>query len=86
MGDSAPPLAGAGSVTTEWPVAGLSRVMRHITGYNAEGKSIFLSSDSGDHHRVIGEKQAIGNIIYSTNATPIEINGEVDIKYAKENE
>ncbi|KAL9017474.1 MAG: hypothetical protein Q9185_005187 [Variospora sp. 1 TL-2023] len=86
MADSAPPLAGAGSVTTEWPVAGLSRVMRHITGYNAEGKSVFLSSDCGDHHRVIGEKQAIGNIIYSTNATPIEINGEVDIKYAKENE
>ncbi|KAL8666839.1 MAG: hypothetical protein Q9202_001079 [Teloschistes flavicans] len=80
------PSAGAGSVTTEWPVAGLSRVERHITGHNAEGKSVFVSSDCGDHHRVIGEKQAIGNIIYSTKETPIELNGDVDIKYAKESE
>ena len=78
--------AGAGYVTTEFPVPGLSRAMRHITGHDAEGKSIFLQTDCGEHHRVMGEKQAIGNIIYSTNSNPVEINGEVDIKYAKENE
>lgn len=86
MADPSPPLTGAGTVTTEWPVAGLSRVMRHITGHNVEGKSVFVSTDYGDHHRVIGEKQAIGNIIYSTNVTPIELNDDIDIKYAKENE
>ena len=86
MADPSPSLGGIGSVTTEWPVAGLTRVERHITTHNDEGKSVFLSSDCGDHHRVIGEKQAIGNIIYSTNATPVELNGDVDIKHAKENE
>ena len=86
MADQSNPPAGAGYVTTEFPVPGLSRVMRHITGHNAEGKSVFLSTDCGDHHRVMGEKQAIGNIIYSTDKTPIELNGDVDIKYAKENE
>ena len=79
-------LAGAGYVTTEFPVPGLSRAMRHITGHDAEGKSIFLQTDCGDHHRILGEKQAIGNIVYSTNSNPVEINGDVDIKYAKENE
>ena len=86
MAEQASPPAGAGSVTTDFPVAGLSRVVRHITGHNAEGKSVFLSTDSGDHHRVMGEKQAIGNIIYSTHVTPVELNDDVDIKYARENE
>jgi hypothetical protein len=82
---TAPP-PGAGYVTTDFPVAGLSRVVRHITGHDSEGRSVFLSTDCGDHHRVMGEQQAIANIIYSTNQTPIELNGDVDIKYAKENE
>lgn len=86
MADQSSSPAGAGYVTTDFPVAGLSRAMRHITGHNAEGKSVFLFTDCGDHHRVMGEKQAIGNIIYSTNVTPIELNGDVDVKYAKENE
>lgn len=69
-----------------FPAPGLSRIVRHITGHNAEGKSVFLSTDGGDHHHVMGEKQAISNIIYSTNVTPVEVNDDVDIKYAKENE
>lgn len=81
---SSPP--GAGYVTTEFPVAGLTRVVRHITGHNAEGKSVFLSTDCGDHHRVMGEKQAISSIIYSTHETPVELNDDADIKYAKDNE
>jgi hypothetical protein len=81
-----PPPPGAGYVTTDFPVAGLSRVVRHITGHDGEGRSVFLSTDCGDHHRVMGEEQAIANIIYSTDRTPIELNGDVDIKYAKENE
>ena len=86
MATSSTPLGGEGTVTTEWPVAGLSRVMRHITGHNEEGQSVFMSSDCGDHHRVIGDKQAIGNIIYSTNSTPIELTDDADLKHAKENE
>lgn len=86
MAEQQSPPAGAGYVTTDFPVAGLSRVVRHITGHNAEGKSVFLSTDCGDHHRVMGEKQAIGNIIYSTHETPIELNDDVDIKKAQESE
>jgi hypothetical protein len=82
--NSSPP--GAGYVTTEFPIPGLSRVVRHITGHNAQGQSVFLSTDCGDHHRVMGEKQALSNIIYSTHRTPIELNGDEDIKYAKEHE
>jgi hypothetical protein len=76
----------AGYVKTGWPAPGLRRNVRHITGHNAEGKGIFLSTDCGDHHRVMGNEQAIANIIYSTKETPVELNGDADIKYAKENE
>ncbi|KAJ3574151.1 hypothetical protein NPX13_g4467 [Xylaria arbuscula] len=78
-------LTSAGYVST-FPAPGLRRTVRHITGHNAEGKGVFLSTDDGDHHRIIGDKQAIGNIIYSTNQTPADLNDDADLKYAKENE
>jgi hypothetical protein len=91
MADQSPPPAEAVSTASigyvdTFPAPGLNRTVRHITGHNAEGKAVFLSTDCGDHHHVMGEKQAITNIIYSTNTTPIEVNDDVDIKYAKENE
>ncbi|PTB63077.1 NAD(P)-binding protein [Trichoderma citrinoviride] len=64
----------------------LRRTVRHITGHNAEGKGVFIQTDCGDHHRVIGNEQALANIIYSTKDTPVEMNGDVDLKFAKENE
>ena len=69
-----------------FPAPGLRRTVRYITGLNEEGKAVFLSTDCGDHHRIIGNEQAIANILYSTNDTPAELNGNVDLKYAKENE
>ena len=77
---------GAGYITTGFPAPGLRRTVRHITGHNAEGKSVFLSTDCGDHHRIMGEQQAIANILYSTVETPVDVNGDVDIKQAKEHE
>ncbi|KAK0758052.1 hypothetical protein N5P37_009350 [Trichoderma harzianum] len=65
---------------------GLRRTVRHITGHNAEGKGVFIQTDCGDHHRIIGNEQALANIIYSTKETPVEMNGDVDLKYARENE
>jgi hypothetical protein len=76
----------AGSVRTSHPVQGLPRVVRHITTHNAEGKSVFLSTDVGDHHRDLGDKSAIANIVYSTQGLPVELNGEADVKFARENE
>ncbi|EED21263.1 conserved hypothetical protein [Talaromyces stipitatus ATCC 10500] len=75
----------AGYVKT-FPAPGLRRNVRIITGHNAEGKGIFVSTDDGDHHRVIGNDQALANIIYSTKETPVELNGDADLKYATENE
>ncbi|QSZ36211.1 hypothetical protein DSL72_007337 [Monilinia vaccinii-corymbosi] len=87
MADSAPetsaatPPVSAGYVST-FPAPGLRQIFRHITGHNDEGKSIFLSSDHGSHHRVMGEQQAIANIMYSTQETPVELNDNVDIAKA----
>lgn len=75
---------GTGYVQHPFPVVGLPRVVRHMTGHDAQGKSVFLSTDCGDHHRELGDKSAIANIIYSTHETPIELNGDVDIKKARE--
>ncbi|PHH90748.1 hypothetical protein CDD83_2744 [Cordyceps sp. RAO-2017] len=79
-------LTSAGYISTGFPAPGLRRTVRHITGHNDEGKGIFLSTDCGDHHRIIGNEQAIANIVYSTKETPVELNGDVDLKYARENE
>jgi hypothetical protein len=79
------PPPGAGYVSS-FPAPGLRQIFRHITGHNDKGESVFLSSDHGDHHRVMGENQALANIIYSTRETPVELNGNVDIEKAKEQE
>ena len=83
---SEPPKGSEGFVNHDFPVAGLKRIQRFITGYDAEGKSVFLSADSGDHHRVMGEKQAIANILYSTRENPVELKDNADIELAKNQE
>ena len=75
-----------GYVRTPHPVQGLPRVVRHVTGHNAEGKSVFLSTDVGDHHRELVNKSAIANIIYSTQGHPVDLNDAADVKFAHENE
>jgi hypothetical protein len=74
---------GIGYIAQGFPAPGLRRTVRHITGHNAEGKEVFISTDCGDHHTIMGEEQAVANIMYSTQETPVEINGDVDIKAAK---
>ncbi|KAL4783259.1 hypothetical protein BJX76DRAFT_368498 [Aspergillus varians] len=82
----AQPPAGAGFVFNGFPAPGLRKTVRHITGHSPEGKSIFLSTDCGAHHRVMGEQQAVANILYSTKETPVDLNDDVDLKYAAETE
>ncbi|KAI0116550.1 hypothetical protein GGR51DRAFT_546056 [Nemania sp. FL0031] len=69
-----------------FPAPGLRRTVRYITGHNADGKGVFLSTDCGDHHRIIGDQQALGNILYSTIETPVDLGNDKDITHAKENE
>ena len=73
-------------VTDGFPAPGLRKTQRLITGHGADGKGHFLVTDNGDHHRVMGEKQAVAVIPYSTKENPVELNGDVDVKFARENE
>nr|BDX35605.1 cupin domain-containing protein StrE [Stachybotrys sp.] len=68
------------------PVHGLPRVVRHITGHNSEGKSVFLSTDGGEHHRGLVNKSAVVSTLYSTQQHPVDLNAGADIKYARKNE
>ncbi|KAM7188986.1 hypothetical protein V8F33_010320 [Rhypophila sp. PSN 637] len=71
-----------------FPIPGLRRTVRHITGHNADGKGVFLSTDCGAHHVVMaqGANQGVANIIYSTTETPVDVNGDGDLHHASENE
>ncbi|POS68896.1 cupin domain-containing protein [Diaporthe helianthi] len=80
------PGPGVGYITHGFPAAGLRRTVRHITGHNAEGQGIFLSTDCGDHHRLMGENEAVANILYSTRESPVDMAGDIDVVKAKEAE
>ncbi|KAI1821194.1 hypothetical protein F4861DRAFT_484329 [Xylaria intraflava] len=89
MADTATPgegIAAGKGYASSFPAPGLRQMVRHITGHNEKGESIFLSTDHGDHHRVMGEQQAVANILYSTQETPVELNGDVDVEKARAQE
>lgn len=75
-----------GYITQGFPAPGLRRTVRHITGHNDDGKTVFISTDCGDHHKLMGEQQAIANILYSTRDTPVDLNDNLDVELAKEQE
>lgn len=78
---------GGGDIRTPHTVEVLPRVVRHATGRNAEGQSVFLSiDDDHHHHRELVNKSAIATINYSTYQHSVELNGDKDIEYAHENE
>ena len=76
----------AGYISDGFPAPGLRTTQRLITGHNADGKGCFQTVDEGNHHRVMGEKQAVANILYSTRENPVDLNGDLDIDFAKNNE
>ena len=73
-------------ITDGYPAPGLRKCQRLITGHGEDGKGHFLVTDAGDHHRVMGEKQAVAVIPYSTKETPVELNDDADMKFARNNE
>jgi hypothetical protein len=73
-------------ITDGFPAPGLRPIQRLITGHKEDGKGYFLVTDTGDHHRVMGQNQAVANILYSTAENPVDLNEEKDIKYAHDNE
>lgn len=74
-----------GGPVVSFPAPGLPDQNRHIIGHNDEGKSVFLMSDNGDHAAVMVEGAAAQNIPYSTNCTPVDLDDDKDIKFAREN-
>ena len=71
---------------TGFPAEGLHVPQRYITGHNAEGKSVFLSDDNGDHQAIMVAGAAAQSIMYSASKVPVDMNNNTDIKWAKENQ
>ena len=72
-------------ITDGFPAPGLRKTHRLITGHGADGRGHFRVIDNGDHHRVMGEQQAVAVIPYSTKENPVELN-DVDVAFSRENE
>lgn len=75
-----------GYSTESFPAPGLRQIVRHITGHNENGDSVFLLSDNGEHYRLMVEKQAVANILYSTRETPVQLTNNIDLQKAREAE
>ena len=59
---------------------------RLITSHNRLGQGIFVSDDSGDHQRMIMGGKSAASVMYSTSSLPIDMNDEVDLAFARNNE
>lgn len=71
---------------TKFPADDLRPAKRLITTHNGKGQGIFYAEDDGDHHKVMVRGKGVANIIYSTHENPVDMNDDVDIQYAKNNE
>jgi len=71
---------------TQFPAERLRPIRRFITGHNKEGKGVFIVDDVGDHHRILVDGEAVANIIYSTQESPVDMNNDKDVKFARDNE
>ncbi|KAL4863362.1 hypothetical protein BDV12DRAFT_189717 [Aspergillus spectabilis] len=71
---------------SKFPAEGLRPFRRFITGHDESGKGCFIGDDDGAHHRIIVQGEAVGNIIYSTSENPVDMNGDKDLVYARDNE
>lgn len=69
---------------TKFPGEGLPDIKRYITTHDENGEGVFLPSDNGDHHAMMGNGRGVQSVIYTTKEAQIELNDEADIKFAKE--
>src|SRR2546429_4078180 len=75
-----------GGPISKFPADDLRASQRFITSHNEKGQGVFIATDNGDHHKVMVQGKGVANIIYSTKENPVDLNNEVDVKYARENE
>ncbi|KAF7508607.1 hypothetical protein GJ744_009156 [Endocarpon pusillum] len=71
---------------TKFPSDGLRHARRFMMGHNGKGLGVFIGDDDGDHHRILCDGAGITNIIYTTSGDQIDMNNDVDIRFARENE
>lgn len=71
---------------TKFPGDGLRHARRFMTGHNEKGLGVFIGDDDGDHHRILCDGDGVANIIYTTVGDQVDMNNDVDIKFARENE
>lgn len=71
---------------TKFPADDLRPTRRFITSHDNNGKGIFVVDDDGAHHRVMVRGKGVANIIYSTGSTPVDMNDDKDMIYARDNE
>ncbi|KAJ8129630.1 hypothetical protein O1611_g4003 [Lasiodiplodia mahajangana] len=77
-------MAVASGLCTEFPAPGLRNPIRYITGHNSRGDSVFLQTDHGDHRDIMLGGIGAQNIFYSSGSNPIDLNGNVDLEFAKQ--
>lgn len=70
----------------DFPAPGLYHARRFITSNNEQGQGVFVVDDHGDHHRNMVNGRGLANIIYSTKENPVDLDGDADIAYARDNE
>ncbi|KAI1426164.1 cupin domain-containing protein [Xylaria sp. FL1777] len=68
-----------------FPAPGLRTPKRIITGHNEQGNADFLQANQGDHLAAMLGGAAAQSIIYSVKGNPIQITGDVDLEFAKNN-
>ena len=68
------------------PANDLQPTRRLITTHNSSGQGVFAADDGGDHQRVIMGGKSSARIIYSTSSTPVDMNDEADLAFARNNE
>lgn len=69
---------------TTFPGKGLPDIKRLITTHDEKGEGVFLPSDNGAHHALMGNGRGVQNIIYSTYGSAVDINDCKDIIAAQE--
>ncbi|CAN8106527.1 unnamed protein product [Discula destructiva] len=70
-------------VQSPQPAHRLTSVVRHITTTNAQGDSVFLPTDIGDHRLELFNQSAVANILYCTKQVPVDLDDEVDVDYVR---
>ncbi|KAF2439286.1 hypothetical protein P171DRAFT_421734 [Karstenula rhodostoma CBS 690.94] len=79
------PVYGPGPIS-KFPADDLRHARRFVTGHNTKGEGVFVNDDDGAHHRLMVNGNAVSNIIYTTEGNPVDLNGDKDLFYARDNE